>query len=195
MRKNHPNGQVFQDRQKQKRAEEADHRRLMVTWQEMEELAVRRGLSRIQFRRAKAVVEPLPLDMSPDTWEKDPKWRRWLHSMRETEKFMEMAEYQKCLQTGQVLPSAKGASAMLSRLRSWKPLSTEPQSPEDDSTQTKIAGFFPVLEKKGEEKVAAEEEGDSGGDWKPVVHENASGSLNSEPAEISRAWLGRDLVS
>jgi hypothetical protein len=111
MRKNHPNGQVFQDRQKQKRAEEADHRR--VTWQEMEELAVRCGLSRIQFHKAKAVVEPLSLGMSLDTWEKDPKWRRWLHSMRETEKFMETAEYQKCLQTGRVLPSAQGASAML----------------------------------------------------------------------------------
>jgi hypothetical protein len=127
MRKNHPNGQVFQDRQKQKRAEEADHRRLMVTWQEMEELAVRCGLSRIQFHRAKAEVGPLPLDMSPDTWEKDPKCRRWLYSMRETEKFMETAKYQKCLQTGQVLPSAQGASAMLSRLMSWKPPSTEPR--------------------------------------------------------------------
>lgn len=60
------------------------------------------------------------------------------------------------------------ASAMLSRLRSSKPPSTEPQSPqspEDNSTQTKIAGFVPVLEKKGQEKVAAQEEGGSGRDW------------------------------
>jgi hypothetical protein len=184
MRKINPNGQVFQHRQRQKHAEEADRRRLMTTWQEMEELAVRCGLSRIQFHRTKAAGGSLPLGMSPDTWEKDPKWRRRLHGMRETEVFMETPEYQKCLQTGQVLPSAQGASAMLSRLRSWKSLHGEPQSPED-SEQAKITGYSAVLGEDGEEKVAAQEGSHSDEDWKPTTQESSSGLSSSGLAEMS----------
>jgi hypothetical protein len=84
MRRTYKNGEIFQNQQKQKRAKEAEQQRLMTIWQEMEELAVRCGLSRIEFHKAKAAGGPLPLEMGVDTWEKDPKWREALHGIRET---------------------------------------------------------------------------------------------------------------
>jgi hypothetical protein len=183
MRKTCDNGHVFQDQQKRKRAKEAEQRKLMVIWREMEELAVRCGLSRIEFHKAKATGGPLPLEMSVDNWEKDPKWREALNGMRQTEEFMEIPGYQKLLQTGQVLPAAQGAAAMLSRLRSWKPPSSESQEPED-SKQKKIIGYFPV-EEKGKEKAAIQEQDDGDGEWKASVQEGNSGLSSSDSAGIS----------
>jgi hypothetical protein len=72
----------------------------MVIWQEMEELVVRAGLSRIEFHKAKAAGGLLSLDMEVDTWEQDPKWRELLRGMRETDKLVETPKYQKLLHTG-----------------------------------------------------------------------------------------------
>jgi len=184
LRKHSPRGALFQEQQKQKRVKEIERRRLMVIWQEMEELAVRAGLSRIEFHKAKAAGGPLPLDMRVDTWEQDPKWRELLHGMRETDKFMETPKYQKLLQTGAALPSAQGASAVLARLRSWKPPNSESQEEESRVQRNKITEYFPPSKEKdqgkGKEQAVDHDSDKADGDWKPVIHQGNSSSSVSD---------------
>jgi hypothetical protein len=185
MKETSTKGQVFRNQQKQKRAKEAEQRRLMVIWQEMEELAVRAGLSRIEFHKLKVTGGPLPLDMSVDTWEKDHKWREILHGMRETDKFMETPEYQRLLHTGQALPSVQGAAAVLSRLRSWRSPMSGSQG-EEDRKQRKITGYFPVKEEdSGKGNAVVQEQSDSDGDWKAAVQQGKSSPSDSDSREVT----------